>query len=111
MKNSLYLIVFIYILISCSPNDPGYNIQGILVGLDSVEVKLLEIKEGKSDLIGSAKSLNGKFQFTGKVLFPTQYFIDVEGVDEKVKIFIENSDIEIRIDPKNPSHPEIVGSE
>jgi peroxiredoxin len=111
MKNTLNLLIIIYLLIGCSPNEPGYNIQGVITGLDKTKVKLIKKKGGKRNLIDSTMSSKGKFQFSGKVLFPTQYYIDVEGVDGLVKLFIENSDIKIKIDPDNPTHPEITGSE
>jgi peroxiredoxin len=93
MRKIVYIIAGIVIFSACTSKS-GYKLSGTIDGLPSGDVVLLEQRIDKEYVqIDSAISLNGTFEFAGKVQIPDVYYISLPDKRNKAMIFIENSQI------------------
>lgn len=109
--NKLFTVLIVALILSaCSTKKSEYTIHGTIEGLNEVEVKLYELEGFKRKLVSTTTSLDGEFRFTGQLIIPSQHYIKVEGANGFMSFFLENSNIEIFIDPKNPDERIVKGS-
>ena len=104
MKTSLKItalcLLMAFYSLSCKKEvkHNGYTINGVVKGLDSGWVKLIEtgVIGEKNAVLDSTKIVNGSFEFKGKVESPDMINL---AIGNKVsRFFLENSAISIEID-------------
>ncbi len=110
MKAKLFFVVILLVLASCTKQPEVFQILGKVDKLDRAQVKLRGYIDGNMADIDSTISQNGRFIFTGSVPIPAQYHIKIDGINEPVYFFIENSKIRISLNKQEPSKAVIKGS-
>jgi peroxiredoxin len=86
-------------------------LNGTIEGLASGEVILLEQRIDKEYVqVDSALSLDGTFEFTGRVEMPDVYYVSVPGRRGKALLFLENSQIGLATHVDTLWNPVITGS-
>ncbi|MBL4669911.1 MAG: DUF4369 domain-containing protein [Flavobacteriales bacterium] len=102
VKQIIAIIIFATVFISCGNSNeevanvvPTFNIEAKIDSLAYKMAYLAQWKDGdfvKSDSIAINK---GSFSFTGSVESPNVQYILFDDSDDKLVVFIENSDISI----------------
>ncbi len=109
MKKLLFMALVAGIF-ACTPKEESYTIKGSISGEN--------LKDGKAYLVNFARNdsqrdtvefKNGKFTFKGSVQTPENYAILVEGIEGRITLFLDNSDITIKAQSDNLSEAEISG--
>jgi peroxiredoxin/predicted DNA-binding protein YlxM (UPF0122 family) len=75
--------------------EPAFNIEAKIDTLDYKMAYLAQYKDGDFVKIDSVAIDSGKFSFTGKVESPNVQYIMFDDSEDRVSVFIENSDISI----------------
>ena len=75
--------------------EPAFNIEGQIDTLDYKMAYLSQYKDGEFVKTDSIAIDSGKFSFTGMVESPNVQYIMFDDSDERISVFIENSDISI----------------
>jgi peroxiredoxin len=75
--------------------DPAFNINAKIDTLNYKMAYLAEYKDGDFVKLDSIAIDSGKFSFTGMVESPNVQYILFDDSDERVVVFVENSDISI----------------
>ncbi|REG87862.1 TlpA disulfide reductase family protein [Winogradskyella sediminis] len=114
MKNVLIFTIIGLLLFGCKPEEKrtDFIINGKAEGVyNGVRAYLKKVeKKGRERIIDTAVVINEKFNFSGKVLYPTLSVIEINSVNGKLKFMLENSSIDITIDKSNLSQSKIEGS-
>ena len=112
MKKLFLLAAAVVAFASCS--NGGYKITGNVTGEDEV------LKNGKAYLVSSDRKnptrdtvdlVNGKFEFTGVVVDPENYYIQVEGLPGYVTLFLENTSFTVNAASDKLAEAEVKGGE
>lgn len=112
MKKLFLLAAAALAFASCS--NGGYKISGAVAGEDEV------LKEGKAYLVNSDRKnptrdtvdvVDGKFVFTGEVVNPDTYYIQVEGLPGYVTLFLENTSYTVTASSDKLSEAQVKGGE
>lgn len=112
MKKLFLLAAAVVAFASCS--NGGYKITGNVTGEDEV------LKNGKAYLVSSDRKnptrdtvdlVNGKFEFTGVVADPENYYIQVEGLPGYVTLFLENTSFTVNAASDKLAEAEVKGGE
>nr|WP_315244898.1 TlpA disulfide reductase family protein [uncultured Flavobacterium sp.] len=86
-KSGLLALALVTTITSCSKKEEGFTINGNIPGQKDGTV-YLEFQDGDQTVVkDSAKIVDGKFSFTGKVEEPLRYSIKLKG-QEYGKVFI-----------------------
>lgn len=94
----LFAAVAMMALVSSCNSGEGYTIKGTVTGNNE------SLKNGKVYLVNSDRNnpvrdtadiIDGKFVFKGNVQTPGMFIITIEGVDEPLRIFLENENFVI----------------
>ena len=110
MKKIVYIIAVFFILSACT-SKPGYQLSGIIDGLTSGDIVLLEQRIDKEYVkIDSVISPDGTFEFAGIVEIPDVYYVSVPGKRGKSLIFLENSQMDFRVHADTLWKPVLTGS-
>jgi peroxiredoxin len=110
VKRFAFIIAGLAVLASCT-KKPAYQLNGAIEGLANGEVVLLEQRIDKRYVqIDSTLSLNGTFEFTGRVEMPDVYFISIPGRRGKAMLFLENSRISLSAHADTLWRPSVSGS-
>jgi thiol-disulfide isomerase/thioredoxin len=117
IKNKLFVIVLLVIIILQSCNSKDYKIDGFTIKANVEGVNTGKAVLAKLDLVtneqvdvDSSEIKNGKFTFKGKIESPYIHTIFINGKTDKIHLFLENSDIEISADFNDLEHAKITGS-
>ena len=110
MKKVLIVLFAAIILTSCSTNKKQYSIQGTVKGIDSGMVYLQKFDSEKWVNIDSTNLVKGEFKFTGKIELPEMRQIAMEEKEIVVPVFIENSNIDVKIFPDSLDKSIVKGS-
>ncbi|MBS2098003.1 TlpA disulfide reductase family protein [Carboxylicivirga linearis] len=108
MKNWMLAILSVALLASCQPKN--YQITGTLEGVTAENVILKNLRKGRPVTMDSAKVVDGSFSFTGSVENPEFAILFVEGIQQPITFFIENSKITINGTVDDLANAEITGS-
>lgn len=98
------------LLSACGNNankeQPHYEIQGTIQGVDSGWAKLQTIndEEGTSKTIDSAKVINGSFKLSGTLGSPQMMVINFEPGNWSFRAFLEDTAITIKVDTSGATH-------
>jgi thiol-disulfide isomerase/thioredoxin len=109
MKKILVLPLVIFVMLSCSSNK--YKINGDIERAPEQTVYLMQIMENDYITVDSTLIKDGKFTFKGSVPYPDIYAIHFDQTQERIVLFLENSDITIIGSMNDFQAIEIVGSE
>ena len=93
MKRVLLFLMTPLFIISCS-NEPVYEIQGNIQGLDDSYIYLKKAENNQWVDVDSVKAEDGKFEFKGSVKSPEMYVITL-GDKKSTNVFLENSEIRV----------------
>jgi len=98
------------VLTSCDFN-PKYTIKGTTTNLESEMVYLKEFKKNEAIVIDSAKVIDNKFVFEGKIDETKKCYIFKNKTAKRplAGLYVENTDINIVLDAKKPQDIEITG--
>jgi len=109
MKKILYILLFA--IISCTADDT-FKIKGDISNLDG-DLLYAKIENGKPVNIDTIKVVEGKFDFDAKKLAEDDFRFLIPLTDQHkfVKIFVDNSNIEIRGNADSLNLVSITGSE
>jgi peroxiredoxin len=88
MKSTIIFVVALMMLFACSKKEQ-YTISGTVADTALTTIYLQQRVDGNWKVIDSTKLVNGKFQFTGKVEVPEEYYLSKSDKD-KLMLFIEN---------------------
>lgn len=109
MNKILLLIFVLTIAFSCKKQDE-FTITGEVEGFDNGMAYLLKYIDGERRPVDSAYMEDGRFRFTGSVDIPQFYHIGFEDRFSAIEVFLENSDIEVRSNRRNPADASVDGS-
>jgi len=125
MKNLFVIFISVVLFTSCNSNtknnknpetktqlknDTGYTINGSVDGDFSGTVYLLKRNDGEWITLDSSTVNNGTFTFKGNIDYPEIYYIHFEGNRQYARLFVESSDIDVKINSKDMRNPEVTGS-
>lgn len=111
MKNILSIIVIALILASCGGREKNqYIIQGEVKGLDTGMVFLQKSEAGAWTKVDSTSMKDGKFTFKGGVATPEMYYLTFKGQEAFLPFFVENADIQLKVNLDSIDHAVITGS-
>ena len=109
---ALFFITTSLLLNSCSLNEKGYVINGIITGAEDLSgMMYLRQQEFGGVPIDSALLVNGKFTFKGRLEDPDQYIIYNPNLPNRIAIFIENARYKITAPSYNLNDAVIDGGE
>jgi peroxiredoxin len=106
----LLLMALVAGTFACTPKEESYTIKGSISG-ESME-------DGKAYLTNFARNepqrdttefKDGSFKFEGSVQTPENYSITIDGIDGRITLFLDNSDINIKAESDKLSEAEITG--
>ena len=115
MKNLCLLIFTCLLCFSCKeaePKLPHYTITGTAKGVyNGVRIHLKSSDDKEKDKIVSTRMVkNESFFIEGRVDMPTLYNISIDGIQGKLPIMVENSNINIDINKSKIEESKITGS-
>ncbi len=105
------LASFIWSCKTTSEDKAGFNIEGNISNYEDSLIFLKKRESGKWITIDSAKVTDGKFTLKGTIEQPEMCYLLNEKLHFRVPVYLENSDINITVDVKNPKDVKITGSE
>ncbi len=114
MKKILIIALLVNFIWACdlpAHGQSGFTIEGVVTGYDSGLIFLKKNKAGTWTTIDSTESKNGVFKFKGKLDAPEMCYI-LFGSDKKIaKVFLDNSNVTIKVKIDDLRNPEIKGSD
>lgn len=110
MKFLSYLTVFLFIISCESPYD-GYLIRGKIKGSDEGMALLQRRVDSEFLTVDSSVIKNGEFAFKGKLENPEMCYIYISDTLPYIRIFIENSKIQVKAQVDSLSNPVVLGSQ
>ena len=116
MKNSIALLILIFLFISCQDSERknytnGYILTGSLErSLNGKQVFLKTQENKKIKVLDSTTINDGKFNFKGKIDKPEVYGIFMDSIKGTIGLFMENKNITIEANKDNLSLSIISGS-
>lgn len=109
MKKIL-LVAVAAILFACTPKHDGYTITGTISGEGIAEGSAYLSNFSRVDPIkDTAEFKNGQFVFKGKVTTPDNYAVTIEGMEGRIVLFLDNSNIEINAEMGNFTNAVVTG--
>ncbi len=110
MKRTMILLLAVA-LFACQPQTRDtFTITGKVEGVESAMVYLQDRVSGLMVNVDSVELQNGEFVLEGSMPHPELYYLRIDGVVNRLAFFLENSDIEIVINPEDPSDFTVSGS-
>jgi peroxiredoxin len=112
-KLSLVLLLSIGLFSFKTIIDNNFTISGTATGVENGKKVLLQKQDETKGLvtIDSAKMLDGKFSFKGTAIEPAIHFIELEKVQGKVALILENGKISIAVDKDSLQKSKIGGTQ
>jgi len=114
MKKIVIIVLFASFIWSCktaSEEKSGFNIDGSITNYEDSVIFLKKRESGEWITIDSAKVTDGKFFLKGTIEQPEMCYLLNEKLRFRVPVYLENSNISITVDVKNPKDAKITGSE
>ena len=110
MKKIILLLSASVVLFSC--NKTSYTISGTAKGIENGKTIILESQDDKLGVIAidTVKVENGKFEIEGKTTEPSFHTLQVEGVQGKVPLILENGDIKVVINKDSIHKSKVSGT-
>jgi peroxiredoxin len=108
MRKLLAISSVAVMLLSCSTSE--YKINGTIEGATDQMVVLKTMQDNELVAVDSTMMTNGKFEFVGSVEVPDIYAVDFKSPEDRLILFLENSNITISGNVDNIMSSEIKGS-
>jgi len=103
------IIVIALILASPFVQAQSLNLQGKLTNVkDSSTVSLFDGVSNKE--LGSGKSISGNFSLQAKLEFPSLLLLSIDGIIQKIPVFVGNENVLVEGDVQNLAALNITGS-
>ncbi len=103
------LILFVFLLASPFLKAQSLNLQGKLTNVkDASTVSLIDGVTSKE--LVSAKSVAGSFSLQTKLEYPSLLILSIDGLTQKIPVFVGNENVSIDGDVQNPASLNITGS-
>jgi peroxiredoxin len=110
MKSMVYILSMIAFISGCN-NQKGYQLKGTIDGLAGGDIILLEQRIDKNYIaVDSVTTVDGTFEFSGRVSIPDVYYISVPGRRGKAILFLENSPMSFTARADSLWKPAVTGS-
>ncbi|RLD60226.1 MAG: hypothetical protein DRJ01_10025 [Bacteroidetes bacterium] len=112
MKKIFFYAIISVLIFSCTNNNTNnFSINGVVNSTDTGKVFLQTVVENKLQTIDTAEISKGAFTFTGTVNDPELYLIKIGNKEDLLPLFVENSEITIKINPDSIGDAVVEGSE
>lgn len=109
MKKLLLGLLPILALVACT-KTPSYDIKVKIKGQSTAKMAYLQKIDNQDFVtVDSAQVKNDKVEFKGKVELPDLYFIRI-GQNQPIQLFVENADINVKVNLDSVDKAEIKGS-
>ena len=111
MKKIFFLLSAAVVLVSCTKDK--YTISGIATGIENGKTIILETQDASGMGLIAVDTViveNGKFKIEGKALEPSFHTLQVEGVQGKVPLILENGDIKVVINKDSIHKSKVSGT-
>jgi peroxiredoxin len=96
---------------ACQPAEKGnFTLTGFVDGQETGMVYLQDRVAGLMIDLDSTTIENGVFILEGQMEYPQMYYLRVEGVPGRVALFMENANMEIKIEQREPINFIVSGS-
>lgn len=93
LKSGILALALVTVIISCSKKEEGFTINGNIPGQKD-GIVYLEFQDGDQTVVkDSAKIVDGKFSFAGKVEEPLRYSIKLKGQEYGKAFILSNETI------------------
>lgn len=104
--------LFCVMLVSCQKQEPNhYTLDGTAKELPDGEMIFLEKEEDMSLVVIDTAVVNeGAFVFEGLQTEPELHFLSTQSVEDKIPVIIEEGEIEVGLDIKNPTKTVLKGT-
>jgi len=114
MKKILLLLSAVSVLVSCNKaGENEYIVTGTIKGIadgKSVTLEKQDETTGQLKPVDTVKVEKGKFTFKGSAKEPEMYLVQVESVQGKVPIILENGDIDMVINKDSVNITKVTGT-
>ncbi len=113
MNYKIIFFLFLTFLLSCEKKErQGYSISADLENISNGKAYLvkLDLSDNSTQYIDTAKILNGRFNFNRVVDHPYPYTIYLNSKEEKIHLFLDNSEIIINGPNDNLADIKVSGS-
>ncbi len=113
MKKIVIIALLISLIWSCkttSEDKSGFTVKGTVLNYQDSVIFLKKRESGKWLTIDSSVVTDGKFSLKGNIEQPEMCYLLNEKLRLSIPLFLENSDITVNVDAKNPKDAEITGS-
>jgi thiol-disulfide isomerase/thioredoxin len=114
MKKILLLLSAVSVLVSCNKaGENEYIVTGTIKGIADGKSVTLEVQDetsGQLKPVDTVKIEKGKFTFKGSAKEPEMYLVQVESVQGKVPIILENGDIDMVINKDSVNITKVTGT-
>ncbi len=111
MKKIILFLSAAVLLTSCSKDK--YTISGTATGFENGKTVILETQDEKGMglvAVDTVKIENGKFEIKGKALEPSFHTLQIEGVQGKIPLILENGDITVIVNKDTIQKSKISGT-
>ncbi len=96
MKKYLLVLTVIALFASCT-NKNNFSINGTFNGDENSKLYLVQFVNGDKIVYDSTNTLKGNFIFNGHIDFPEIFYIIIEGKKSNIPVFVEPSEIKIKM--------------
>ena len=110
MKRVILFLLSTFIFISCSSKKDQYAINGTIKGVDTGKIYLQKLDSEKWVNVDSAILQQGEFNFKGTIDIPEMRQIVMEEKQIVFPIFVEDSEINVKIFPDSVDKSTVTGS-
>jgi peroxiredoxin len=110
MKQIIFVLLTGILLLSCSTKKEQFTIQGTISDIDSVMIYLQKPGIDGWEKLDSTKVIDGNFIFNGAVKMPEMWYLSINENEVSVPLFIENSEIDVKIYPDSIDKSTVRGS-
>jgi len=104
------ILIIIIIFASCTANNDQYAINGTVEGVNNGMIYLQKFDSEKWVNIDSTSLEKGKFIFKGSIEIPEMRQIFMEEKKAAFSLFVENSNIDVKIFPDSVDKSTVTGS-
>ena len=110
MMNRLFILIILFLIISCDAKHEGFTIKGKIDGVDNGTALLRRRFENKFITIDSAEINDGIFKLSGLISEPQMCYIWISDSLPPIRLILENVDYSIKAGINDLNNPIIKGS-
>ncbi len=114
MKKLLVLSLAAILIFGCTGKHKNaqneFTINATISGITDGKILLQKRENGTFVTVDSTSLAGGKFTLKGKITLPEYYYIAIGDKPDKIKLFVDPSDIQITVNADSLSEAKITGS-